>query len=100
MKDILLILVDNIKIFITYSLVFNMIGFSIFGIDKKRAVGNKWRIPEATLITIAFLGGGIGSLIGMKIFHHKTKKAKFYVGIPAIIILHITLLILGVLLIL
>ncbi len=90
---------NNIIIVVGYLLILNTVGLCAFGIDKQKAIKNKWRIPEATLIGIAFLGGSLGALAGMKIFHHKTKKPKFYVGIPAIIIFQIILLILGVLLI-
>ena len=55
-------------------------------IDKYKAKKKLWRIPEATLLTIAVLGGSIGSLIGMYTFRHKTKHLKFTLGIPAILI--------------
>ncbi len=90
---------NNIIIVIAYLLIINIIGLCAFGIDKQKAIKNKWRIPEATLMGIAFIGGTIGAVIGMKLFHHKTKKPKFYIGIPVIIAFHIILLVLGVLLI-
>ena len=62
-----------------------MIAFLAYGIDKKRAVRNQWRISEKALLGMAALGGSIGALAGMKIFHHKTRKAKFFVGVPVIL---------------
>lgn len=59
-------------------------------IDKKRAVNKKWRIKESTLILISLIGGSVGMLFGMKIFHHKTKKKLFSVGVPLILVLQIT----------
>ncbi len=60
----------------------SLIGFVIMGIDKQRARAKAWRIPEKTLLIIAFLGGGPGSMLGMYIFRHKTKHAKFIILIP------------------
>ena len=60
----------------------SLIGFSMMGIDKQKAKRKAWRIPERTLILIAFLGGGPGSLLGMYTFHHKTKHNKFRILIP------------------
>ncbi|MBC1475633.1 DUF1294 domain-containing protein [Listeria grandensis] len=71
-----------------YSMI-NVIGFAMMGIDKNRAVKHQWRIPEATLLLCAFLGGGIGSWLGMSIFHHKTHKRKFQLFVPLSIVLHI-----------
>ena len=58
-------------------------------VDKWKARKNRWRIPEATLITVAALGGSIGSLLGMYTFRHKTLHLKFVIGIPAILVLQI-----------
>jgi len=60
-------------------------------IDKRKAKKSKRRIPENTLFGMVFLGGGIGGIVGMYAFRHKTKKAKFVVGFPAIIILQVLL---------
>ena len=67
---------------LNYIIVINMICFILMGFDKYQAIHNNYRIPEVTLITLSFLGGGIGSFLGMKIFHHKTKKLKFQILIP------------------
>lgn len=65
-----------------YLIVINLISFAFFGADKRRARQHRWRIPEATLLTYSFIGGGTGSLMGMLIFHHKTRKMKFRILVP------------------
>ena len=62
--------------------VMSVIGFALMGIDKNRAINHKWRIKEATLFLIAFLGGGIGSTLGMFFFRHKTKHWYFRLFFP------------------
>ena len=63
------------------------------GVDKWKAKHNSWRIPENTLFMFAILGGGIGTIIGMYTFRHKTKKLYFTIGMPVILILEIALVI-------
>ncbi len=63
------------------------------GIDKSRAIKRLWRIPESTLFIIAVIGGSIGSIIGMKFFHHKTKHWYFVYGMPAILIIQLAVII-------
>ena len=58
-------------------------------VDKLKAKRGAWRIPEATLLAVAAAGGSIGSLIGMKLFLHKTRHLKFTIGIPLILALQI-----------
>ena len=67
-----------------YLAVINLAGFLSMAVDKSKARRNKWRIPEATLFLFAVFGGSIGCLLGMRVFHHKTQKPKFYIGIPVI----------------
>ncbi len=64
------------------------------GIDKRKAQRSAYRIPEATLFTIAIMGGSIGSIIGMYLFRHKTKHWYFVFGMPIILILQLTFLLL------
>lgn len=78
-----------VKILLVYILCVSIIAFAAYGIDKRKAEKNKWRIPESVLIMLAVLGGSIGALAGMLVFHHKTKKAKFVVGISAILLIQI-----------
>ena len=75
-----------------YFAIINLIGFFIMGLDKRRAVKHAFRIPEATLFTIAIIGGSLGSIIGMYYFHHKTRHWYFVYGMPFILILQILLL--------
>lgn len=72
-----------------YLEIVNAAAFALFGIDKLRAKRGRWRIPEATLILSAVLGGGVGALGGMLLFRHKIRKKKFTVGIPVILIMEI-----------
>jgi len=70
-----------------YFIVVNICGFCLICLDKKRAIRHQWRIRENTFLFIALLGGAIGILLGMLVFHHKTKKQKFVCGIPLILLL-------------
>jgi len=72
-------------------LIINIIAFLLFGIDKRKAVRHRYRIPEWVLMLSAFAGGSIGALAGMLLFHHKTKHAKFFIGVPLFLILHLVL---------
>ena len=67
----------------------NIIAFLLYGADKYRATRKKWRIPEKGLIGIALCGGSAGALLGMYVFHHKTRKNKFRIGIPLIFVAQI-----------
>ncbi len=75
------------KIFNYYLILINIIGFILILVDKIKACKNKWRIKENTLLFISIIGGSIGELISMLIFHHKTKKNKFIIFIPLLIII-------------
>jgi len=69
----------NIKYIMFYLLIINLISFALFYIDKRRARRDKWRIKESTLHITGFIGGAIGSIAAMILFHHKTKKPKFII---------------------
>ena len=75
-----------------YLLAINVVAFIMYGIDKYKAKKARWRIPEATLLLLAVLGGSIGAWMGMKVWHHKTKHKKFKYGIPAILLIQIALM--------
>lgn len=77
---------------IAYLVIVNIIAFAAYGADKQKAKKGKWRISENTLLLLAVLGGSVGAIAGMKFFHHKTKKAAFYIGLPFILILQIILI--------
>lgn len=72
-----------------YLLVVNILAFVLFGVDKQKARRNKWRIPEKTLILSAVIGGSVGAILGMRFFHHKTRKARFAIGVPVILLVQI-----------
>ena len=74
---------------ICYLLAINIATFLLYGIDKYKAKKGKWRISEATLLTMAAIGGSIGAWAGMRVWHHKTMHKKFKYGIPVIIIMQI-----------
>lgn len=82
-----------LKYFIIYLILINIIAFLTMFLDKRKAKYGKWRIPEQTLLILALIGGSIGSIIGMYTFRHKTKKLRFSIGFPVILILQIILLI-------
>ena len=69
-----------------YMFIINVIGFLSMSIDKKRAENGAWRIKESMLLSIAFVGGGIGSYAGMQVKRHKTKHKKFTIGVPVAMI--------------
>jgi len=77
---------------IVYILIaMNVLTFLVYGIDKWRAAHGCWRISEATLLMLAAVGGSIGALLGMKVWHHKTLHKKFKYGVPLIILAQIAL---------
>lgn len=75
------------KYLLLYLLLMNAAAFVLMLVDKQKARKKRRRIPEATLMLSALLGGSIGALCGMYTFRHKTRHPKFTVGIPAILIL-------------
>ena len=65
-----------------YLAVVNLVAFVAYGIDKRRARRGDWRIPERTLLALGFVGGGLGAFLGMRVFHHKTRKLRFRLLVP------------------
>ena len=80
------------KYFIIYLIVINLVAFFTMYIDKRKARYGKWRIPEQSLFILALIGGSIGAITGMYTFRHKTKKLRFSIGFPMILILQIILI--------
>ena len=79
-----------------YLLVMNLVTFFVFGFDKWKAKYKEKhetarRVPERTLFLLAAIGGGVGALLGMQVWHHKTLHKSFRFGIPAILILQIVI---------
>ena len=77
-----------------YLAIINALGFLLMLIDKWKAKKNLWRIPEATLLGVAVLGGSLGAILGMNLVRHKTKHLKFSIGLPVIFAVQVVLLIL------
>ena len=75
-----------------YLIVINVVTFLVYGIDKWKAKQGSWRISEATLLMLPVIGGSIGALLGMKVWHHKTMHKKFKYGVPTILIIQIILI--------
>ena len=81
------------QILLAYLVLINAGGFLLMLIDKQKARRGARRIPEATLMSVAILGGSIGAIAGMRLFRHKTKHSKFYIGLPCILAAQIITLI-------
>ena len=75
-----------------YLLTVNALALAFMLADKRKAKKNAWRIPEATLMGLAAIGGSLGAWLGMVLFRHKTRHLKFSVGIPALLLLHVAFL--------
>ena len=75
-----------------YLVAVNIIAFILYGTDKAKAMHHQWRIKEAVLIGIAFAGGAFGAFAGMIVFHHKTRKWYFRLGIPLILGIQVSLI--------
>ena len=73
-----------------YLICINIITIAVYGIDKRNAVYGKWRIRVSTLLTLA-AGGSPGALLAMHLFHHKTRKKKFTIGVPLMLLVQIAL---------
>ena len=69
----------------------NIVTFLLYGFDKRKAQQSKWRIQESVLLGMAAVGGSIGALLGMRVWHHKTLHKKFKYGVPAILIAQIVI---------
>ena len=75
-----------------YLLGINILTFLVYGLDKWKARKNRWRIPEATLLMLAVIGGSVGALLGMCTFRHKTRQNKFRIGLPLILLAQLVIL--------
>lgn len=78
-----------LKLLCIYLLLINAAAFLLMLADKYKAKKHLWRIPEATLLTAAALGGSLGAWIGMYAVRHKTRHLKFVIGVPLILVLQI-----------
>lgn len=79
------------KVLLIYIFVINIAALAIMGIDKHKAHRHKWRISENSIFVVGLMGGGLGVLLGMNLFHHKTKHLKFTLGIPLVLLVNIVI---------
>ena len=79
----------DMKIMILYLIMINLAAWGLMGADKHRAKKHAWRIPERTLFAVALLGGSLGAILGMYLWHHKTKHWYFVIGMPLILVAQI-----------
>ena len=80
------------SVLLYYLIAINIVTFFVYGIDKWKAKQGSWRISEATLLLLAVIGGSIGALLGMQVWHHKTMHKKFKYGLPMILLVQIALI--------
>ena len=76
------------RLLMWYLIVINIVTWIAFGLNKWKAKSGKWRIPERTLLLLALAGGSLGALAGMIMFRHKTRKAKFFISVPVMFVVH------------
>ena len=82
------------KLVIVFLIIVNALGFLLMLIDKQKAIHNRWRIPEKTLLGVGLIGGSLGCILGMRLFRHKTKHPIFFIGLPVMLMVHILIYIL------
>ena len=70
----------------------NVLNFFLMGWDKRQARRGKWRTREGWFFLAALLGGALGGILGMYVFHHKTRHWYFKWGLPAMLLLQLGLL--------
>ncbi|SHH00799.1 DUF1294 domain-containing protein [Tepidibacter thalassicus] len=75
-----------------YYVVINFYGFILIWLDKRKAIRRRFRTREAKFFVISFIGGALGTVMGMTVFRHKTQKSSFYIGIPVIFLLNVIIL--------
>lgn len=81
------------RLVVYYLIGVNLLTFIAYGIDKYKARHKQWRITEASLLLLAILGGSPAALLAMRLFHHKTLHKKFCYGVPAILLIQLTIVI-------
>ncbi|MBR5039969.1 MAG: DUF1294 domain-containing protein [Clostridiales bacterium] len=78
--------------FLVFFLLMNLITFALFHSDKRKAEKNSFRIPERDLLGFSACFGALGGCLGMILFHHKTRKPKFFILLPLFAIIHLMLI--------
>ena len=81
-----------VRIILIYFAAITILTFLMFGVDKRRARQGIWRIPEKTLFVLAALGGSVGAIIGMWVYHHKTRHWYFKYGMPALLLAQLVII--------
>ena len=76
--------------------IMNIAAFALMGYDKRCARQGKWRVPEKRLFLVTACFGGLGGVLGMKVFHHKTRHWYFRVFFPVLLVLQVTALVAGI----
>lgn len=76
------------KLLLCYFAVVSLVLFIVMGADKRAAEHGRRRVPERTLLGIAAIGGSVGGILGMIVFRHKIRKPAFFIGYPAMLLLH------------
>lgn len=79
--------------FVAYISIVSVVLCTLMYMDKQRAIHNKWRISEATLLTLSFAGGAIGGVLAMYLFRHKTRKNAFAFSFPILAAIHIYIIV-------
>lgn len=82
---------NALGLLVCYLVLVNFVTFVFYCVDKHKAKKQAWRIPEATLLGLAAIGGSVGALLAMYLVRHKTQHPQFKYGVPAILILQIAL---------
>ena len=88
---------NTILIVVAVLIVMNLVSFALMGIDKRRAQRGAWRISEKALFLTAACFGGLGGVMGMHLFHHKTKHWYFRVFFPVLLVVQVAALAAGIL---
>jgi uncharacterized membrane protein YsdA (DUF1294 family) len=83
---------DQTRLLAVWLAAMSLLALVLFGLDKFKAKAGLWRVPEAALWACAALGGGVGAAAGMRLFHHKTRKGFFPVGLPLLAAAQLALL--------
>lgn len=82
-----------LRLIIIYGIVINLVTFAAYGIDKLRAKRGGRRIPERILLIMSAIGGSMGAIVAMQLLRHKTQHAQFHYGVPAMLLIHATVMI-------
>ena len=83
---------NRLAIFLIIFLLINIVTFFVYYADKRKAQRGQWRIPESSLLLLAFFGGAVGAFLAMIIFHHKTRKLKFRLLVPVFMVIQLFLI--------